>query len=116
MSAKTRAGEVSVQRFRGAYGNKNGFQAAIPETLRSAARVKINGRNKVHAKFLKIQPLQGLDTIGGPVEQKNSCFRDWRTQLIKIAMFRRSEKLALAGGLRLKCLPQIVKAVTLVML
>ena len=70
----------------------------MPETLRSAARVKINGRNKVHAKFLKIQPLQGLDTIGSPVEQKNSCFRDWRTQWIKIAMFRRSEKLALGGG------------------
>jgi hypothetical protein len=80
---------------------KNGFQAAIPETPRSAARVKIKQARKRIAKIRagcpKIQPLQRLDTTGGPVEQENSCFRDWRTQSIKIGMLRRSEKLALAG-------------------
>ena len=80
---------------------KNGFQAAIPETPRSAARVKIKQARKriakVRAGYSKIQPLQGLDTTGGAVEQKNSCFRDWRTQLIRIGMLRRSEKLAPAG-------------------
>jgi hypothetical protein len=49
--------------------NKHGFQAAIPETLRSAARVKINRRFAPIPQ--KIQPLQRLDTIDEHVEQKN---------------------------------------------
>jgi len=67
-----------------------------------------------YAKFLKIQPLQELDTIGDPVEQKNSCFRDWRNQLIKIAMLGRIEELLWLEAAELSL--QIVKAVTLVML
>ena len=56
-------------------GNKNGFQAAIPETLRSAARVKIKQAReriaKIRAGYSKIQPLQRLDTMQERAEQKN---------------------------------------------
>ena len=53
--------------------HKNGFQAAIPETLRSAARVQISGGTRAYQVRAnpKNQPLQGLDTTDDLVEQKN---------------------------------------------
>jgi hypothetical protein len=57
--------------------NKNGFQAAIPETLRSAARSRIIGGTriaKVRAGYSNLAA-KGLDTIGDPAEQKMFCCR-----------------------------------------
>jgi hypothetical protein len=96
---------------------KNGFQAAIPETLRSAARSRDNRRNRiasVHAGCSKSSRLEKLDTMYQRTEQKiESGTEKSREEGREIGMIEDWEGSKADG---VKCLPQIVKAVTLVML
>jgi len=91
--ARARVAMSTLCRGGHACTTKNGFQAAIPETLGAQPESRSQaepGLAKVRANP-KNQPLQGLDTTGDPVEQKNCfCCKNHSYKLLPLKVTHRS--------------------------